>query len=134
MRRTIPLLVSALLRAPARGTAIAVAIEVRDERVAHAFLRVAWYGEAGPRRLATVDSAPLATGRRVRVRLTLEPPPGTVAYRARILGRLVPGATGSARGAIVVRELLLDVRPPEPGPRRTRLTAAPREARSLAIE
>jgi|GEM_PF-1971515 len=87
---------------------VTVELAVIDPEVREAFLRVAYYarGDARSRQLATGDS-PLVTvaagpaGAAVTVRL--DPPPGAVAYRLRLLGRLFGRELRTAAGAIRAR-------------------------------
>lgn len=87
---------------------VTVELAVVDPEVREAFLRVAYYarGDARSRQLAISDS-PLVTvaagpaGAAVTIRL--DPPPGAVAYRLRLLGRLFGRELRTAAGAIRVR-------------------------------
>ena len=76
---------------PPAGTTLVVRLAVGDDAVREAFVRVAYYGSASTRtrQLATADSAPVAARRRALVAISLEPPPGAVAFRVRVLARLV---------------------------------------------
>jgi hypothetical protein len=83
---------------PASGTTLAIRIAVTDSAVREAFVRVAYYAAATARsrQLAISDSAPVANGERALVLLELDPPPGAIAYRVRVLARLRdPGARSS---------------------------------------
>lgn len=116
---------SGLQRLADAGATIAAEIEVRDPLVREAFLRVAYYERASgrPRQLFTEDSAAVAFGERARVEVRLEPPPDAVAYRARVLGRLVGEGERSESGAIAVRDLTVERASSSPEVRRTRLIA-----------
>ena len=46
------------------------------------------------------DGAPVSAGARATVAVTIEPPPGAVAYRVRLLARLTEPAGRSAAGAV----------------------------------
>lgn len=74
---------------PADGVVV-VRLSVDDASVREAFVRVAYYasGRARTRQLAVSDSAPVQAGVRVLVAVPLDPPPGAVAYRVRVLARL----------------------------------------------
>jgi len=103
-------------------------IEVRDDRVSEAFLRVAYYDRATgrPRQIEVVDSTGVRVGHRSIVEVRIGPPPGAIAYRVRILGRLEPGAAASSGGAIAVHDVRIGYATPSPTPaavRRTRLIA-----------
>ena len=106
------------LDGPGRVTLV---LSVDDPDVALAFVRVAYYarGDARSRQLATRDSPFVRVGADRRIVIDLEPPPGAVAYRVRILGRLVAGAAVSRRDAIHVRP---DPAPAERGGRRPSIT------------
>ena len=90
---------------PAPGTSVYVRLAVTDGAVREAFVRVAYYASADKRtrQLATSDSAPVAMGRPVLVGIPFDPPPGAVAYRVRVLARLVEPAARSADDAITAR-------------------------------
>lgn len=93
---------SALLRVPRYGAAVTVGLEVADDTVREAFVRIAWYerAEGRPRQIAIDDSAPATVGPGETAVVTLDPPDGAVAYRIRVLARLRAGGTASARDAI----------------------------------
>ena len=80
-------------------------IAVDDPDVAEAFVRIAYYarGDARSRQLATQDSPFVRVGEDRRIVIDLAPPPGAVAYRLRVLGRLIAGAPYSRGDAIHVR-------------------------------
>jgi hypothetical protein len=84
---------------------LTLALAVDDPDVAEAFVRIAYYAVADrrSRQLATFDSPFVRLGPERRVTLELEPPPGAVAYRVRILGRLVAGMPVSRADAIRAR-------------------------------
>ena len=84
------------------ATRLVLRLAVDDPAVAEAFVRVAWYAraDARSRQLATTDSPYVRVGEDRRIALALDPPPGAVAYRVRVLGRLAPGETVSRRDAI----------------------------------
>jgi hypothetical protein len=89
---------------------IALVLAVDDPDVAEAFVRIAYYAraDARSRQLATRDSPYVRVGEDRRIAVELVPPPGAVAYRIRVLGRLVAGAVLSRVDAIRVR--------PDPAP------------------
>src|SRR4051812_44384537 len=82
-------------------------LAVDDPDVAEAFVRIAYYarGDARSRQLVTRDSPHVRVGQDRRIAVELDPPPGAVAYRVRVLGRLVPGAPLSRADAIRVRDV-----------------------------
>ncbi len=96
-----------LVRLPDPGSSVSAEIAVTDERVREAFLRVAYYerGAGRPRQMDIADSASVQAGASARVTVALDPPLGARWYRVRVLGRLVPGAVVSSRGAIVVGDV-----------------------------
>jgi hypothetical protein len=88
---------------PLDGTgALRLAVAVDDPDVAEAFVRIAYYarGDARSRQLAPQDSPFVRVGEDRRIVIDLAPPPGAVAYRVRVLGRLVAGAARSRNDAI----------------------------------
>ena len=106
---------SALVRVPDERTAFRAMIEVRDPDVREAFVRVAWYERATgrPRQFALTDTRLVGVGETATLVLALEPPPGAVAYRLRVLARLrAPDAISSADAIRVT----LPVRTRRPGP------------------
>ena len=90
--------------------ALAVRLSVADDEVREAFARVAYYASATgrPRQIAVVDSEWLAAGEGRLLFVALEPPPGAVAYRVRILARLRGGAERSRDDAVQARVALID--------------------------
>ena len=90
--------------------ALAVRLSVADDDVREAFARVAYYASATgrPRQIAIADSEAVAPGESRLLFLALDPPPGAVAYRVRVLGRLRAGAERSRDGAIQARVTLID--------------------------
>jgi hypothetical protein len=111
---------SALL--PLAGTArVSLVLAVDDPDVSEAFVRVAYYAraDARTRQLATRDSPFLRVGEDRRIVIELDSPPGAVAYRVRVLGRLVATAVLSRVDAIRVRP---DPAPAERGRQRPSLT------------
>ena len=111
---------SALL--PLAGTdRLTLVLAVDDPEVREAFVRIAYYAraEGRSRQLATQDSPFVRVGLDRRIVIDLVPPPPAVAYRVRVLGRLVEGAVLSRVDAIHVRP---DPLPAERGRRRPSLT------------
>lgn len=91
---------------PLGGTdRVTVVLAVDDPAVSEAFVRVAYYAraDARSRQLATKDSPYVRVGEDRRIVVELDPPPGAVAYRVRVLGRLVADAVLSRVDAIHVR-------------------------------
>jgi len=101
--------------------ALRLVVAVDDPDVAEAFVRIAYYarGDARSRQLMTWDSPFVRVGEDRRIVIDLAPPEGAVAYRVRVLGRLVAGATLSRRDAIHARP---DDTPSERGRPRPSLT------------
>ena len=81
---------SELRALPPPGTTLIVRLTVSDGAVREAFVRIAYYGSAATRtrQLATADSEPVTARGRALVAIALEPPPGAVAFRVRVLARL----------------------------------------------
>ena len=113
--------VESALRPIGDATRLTVELAVTDSDVAEAFVRVAYYARADlrSRQIATIDSPFVRVGPERRVTVELEPPPGAVAYRVRVLGRLVTGAVISRADAIRARWVGGAA---EQGPRRPSLT------------
>jgi hypothetical protein len=100
---------------------VSLVLAVDDPDVSEAFVRVAYYAraDARTRQLATRDSPFVRVGEDRRIVIELDPPPGAVAYRVRVLGRLVATAVLSRVDAIRVRP---DPAPAERGRQRPSLT------------
>ena len=98
------------LRPIPSGRALAVRLSVADDDVREAFARVAYYASATgrPRQIAVVDSEAVAAGESRLLFVSLDPPPGAVAYRVRVLARLRAGADHSRDDAIHARVALID--------------------------
>jgi len=98
------------LRPLPQDRALAVRLSVAGDEVREAFARVAYYASATgrPRQIAVVDSEWLAAGEGRLLFVALEPPPGAVAYRVRILARLRAGAERSREDAVQARVALID--------------------------
>lgn len=84
---------------------VTIRLAVDDPDVAEAFVRVAYYArlDARTRQLETRDSPFVRVGEDRLVTVELAPPARAVAYRVRVLGRLVPRAARSRDDAIRVR-------------------------------
>ena len=94
---------------PAEG-ALAVRLSVSDDDVREAFARIAYYVSATgrPRQIAVADSQAVGAGEGRVLFVPLDPPPGAVAYRVRVLARLHPGAERSSADAIRARVTSID--------------------------
>lgn len=94
---------------PTEG-ALAVRLSVSDADVREAFARIAYYASATgrPRQIAVADSEAVGAGEGRVLFVPLDPPPGAVAYRVRVLARLRPGAERSRDDAIHARVTLID--------------------------
>lgn len=81
---------SALIPVAAERSAFRATVEVRDPEVREAFVRVAWYDSATgrPRQFALTDARFVRAGQTATLEFALDPPPGAVAYRVRVLARL----------------------------------------------
>jgi hypothetical protein len=95
---------SALIPVPEQRTAFRVEVEVSDPEVREAFVRVAWYDRATgrPRQFALTDARYVRAGETATLEIALDPPPGAVAYRLRVLARLGEVDAISAADAIRV--------------------------------
>src|SRR6266851_1041342 len=84
------------------ATEVQLVLAVDDPDVLEAFARIAYYarGDARSRQLSTQDSPFVRVGEDRRIAIDLRPPPGAVAYRVRVLGRLAAAAALSRRDAI----------------------------------
>ena len=98
------------LRALPPEGALAVRLSVSDDEVREAFARIAYYAGAKgrPRQIAVADSEAVGAGEARVLFVPLDPPPGAVAYRVRVLARLRPGAERSRADAIHARVTLID--------------------------
>ena|SRR5688572_7611563 len=90
--------------------AVAVRLSVSDDDVREAFARIAYYASATgrPRQIAVADSEAVGAGEGRVLFVPLDPPPGAVAYRVRVLARLHPGADRSRDDAVRARVTLID--------------------------
>jgi hypothetical protein len=90
--------------------ALAVRLSVSDDGVREAFARIAYYASAKgrPRQIAVADSETVSAGQGRVLFIPLDPPPGAVAYRVRVLARLQPGAERSREDAIHARVTSVD--------------------------
>ncbi len=113
--------VESALRTLPSSARLTIDLAVDDPDIAEAFVRIAYYavGDRRSRQLATIDSPFVRVGPQRRVTVEVEPPAGAVAYRVRILGRLVAGAQVSRANAIRARWVGGAA---EQGPRRPSLT------------
>lgn len=98
------------LRALPPEGALAVRLSVSDDDVREAFARIAYYARATgrPRQIAVADSEAVGAGDGRVLFVPLDPPPGAVAYRVRVLARLRPGAERSRDDAIHARVTSID--------------------------
>lgn len=90
--------------------ALAVRLSVTDRDVREAFARIAYYARATgrPRQIAVADSEAVGAGEGRVLFVPLDPPPGAVAYRVRVLARLQPGAARSRDQAVHARVTSID--------------------------
>ena len=93
---------SALIPVPVERSGFRATIEVSDPEVREAFVRVAWYDRATgrPRQFALTDASFVHSGETTTVEVALDPPPGAVAYRLRVLARLRAPELLSASDAV----------------------------------
>jgi hypothetical protein len=89
---------------PAAG-ALRVSLEVEDAAVREAFVRVAYYDHASgrPRQIAIADAPAVRDGERLVLVVPLDPPPGAIAYRVRVLARLLSADARSLPDAVRAR-------------------------------
>ena len=112
---------------PIAGSAsVALDLGVSDGSVREAFVRIAWYDrdEGRPRQMLVEDAPHVLPGVERRVVVRLEPPDGAVAFRVRVLARVIPGPSSSRAGAVSVARVRVD-RPARLRPALTRLWAEP---------
>jgi hypothetical protein len=90
---------------PAAGTTLVVRLSVDDDEVREAFVRVAYYAQLSgrSRQLETADGPPVEAGAHALALVTLDPPPGAVAFRIRVLARLREPGGRSADDAVRAR-------------------------------
>ena len=95
---------SALIPVPEDHAGLRATLEVSDPLVREAFVRVAWYDRASgrPRQFALTDARFVRAGETATVEVALDPPPGAVAYRLRVLARLRAPEVLSAPDAVRV--------------------------------
>jgi hypothetical protein len=95
---------SALTPVPEERMALRATVEVSDPLIREAFIRVAWYDKATgrPRQFALTDARYVRAGETTTLEVALDPPPGAVAYRLRVLARLHTDDGLSADDAIRV--------------------------------
>jgi hypothetical protein len=95
---------SALIPVPDERTGLRATIDVSDPEIREAFVRVAWYDKATgrPRQFALSDARYVRAGETATLEVALDPPPGAVAYRLRVLARLRSANALSAADAIRV--------------------------------
>jgi len=81
---------SALIPVPDQRIGFRATIEVSDPEIREAFIRVAWYDRATgrPRQFALSDARFVRAKETATLEVALDPPPGAVAYRIRVLARL----------------------------------------------
>jgi len=93
---------SALIPVPEERTGFRATLEVSDPLVREAFVRIAWYDRATgrPRQFALTDARFVRAGETAIVEVALDPPPGAVAYRLRVLARLRAPEAFSAPDAV----------------------------------
>jgi hypothetical protein len=104
---------SALIPVPDQHTGFRARVEVSDPKVREAFIRIAWYDRATgrPRQFALSDARLVRAGETATLEVALDPPPGAVAYRVRVLARLRTPDALSAADAITVTLSAPYVRP-----------------------
>lgn len=95
---------SALIPVPAERTGFEATVDVSDPAIREAFIRIAWYDRATgrPRQFALADARYVRAGEIATFTIALDPPPGAVAYRLRVLARLRMRDAVSAADAIRV--------------------------------
>ena len=95
---------SALIPVPEERMGFRATVDVSDPDVREAFIRVAWYDKATgrPRQFALTDTRFVRAGETATLEIALDPPPGAVAYRLRVLARLRSPDALSAADAIRV--------------------------------
>ena len=93
-----------------RGASVALDLGVDDGTVREAFVRIAWYDrdEGRPRQMLIEDAPLVLPGVERRVAMHLEPPDGAIAFRIRVLARVMPGTPASQDGAVAVSRVRVD--------------------------
>jgi hypothetical protein len=89
---------------PPERSGLRATIEVSDPQIREAFVRIAWYDKmtGRPRQFALTDARDVSSGETATLEVILDPPPGAVAYRVRVLARLREPNAFSAADAIRV--------------------------------
>jgi hypothetical protein len=110
---------SELRAVPSERSTVHATVEVDDPAVREAFIRVAWYASATgrPRQFALADAKLVRAGETATLEVVLDPPPGAVAYRLRVLARLGARDAVSAADAIRVSLAPARARPSYPASR-----------------
>ena len=93
---------------PIEESRLIVRLAVTDATVREAFVRVAYYASpvGRTRQVSIADSAPVVAGAHAMVAVSIDPPAGAVAYRVRVLARLVePGARSTDDAVTAVLRL-----------------------------
>ena len=105
---------SELRPVPEERSSVRATIEVADPAVREAFVRIAWYDRmtGRPRQFALSDARLIIAGETATLEVMLDPPSGAVAYRVRVLARLVAPGAVSTPEAIRVRLSSPVARPP----------------------
>lgn len=105
---------SPLTPIPVLRSALTARLQVDDPEVREAFVRIAWYdrAEGRPRQFALSDARVVHAGESATLEIAVDPPPGAVAYRLRVLARLRDPLARSAGDALRVSFSPLFARPP----------------------
>jgi hypothetical protein len=105
---------SELRTVPDERSSMRATIEVADPAVREAFVRIAWYDRmtGRPRQFELTDARFVVAGETATLEVILDPPPGALAYRVRVLARLVEPRAVSVPEAIRVRLSSPVARPP----------------------
>ncbi len=114
---------SRLIRIGRAGVTVALDLGVSDPAISEGFVRIAWYtrDEGRPRQIATEDAHAVLSGIERRIVVRLEPPDDAVAFRVRVLARVIAGETASRADALTVARVRFDTAD-RPRPALTRLS------------
>lgn len=101
---------SRLLRIGAAGATVALDLGVDHPSVREAFVRIAWYDRdhGRPRQILIEDSAEVHFGVDRRIVLELHPPADAIAFRVRVLARVVDGSPASGADAVTASRTLIE--------------------------
>lgn len=101
---------SQLIRIGRGGASVALDLAVSDPAISEGFVRIAWYTRdvGRPRQILTEDAPAVQSGVERRIVVRLDPPDDAVAFRVRVLARVIAVAAASRKDALTVARVRLD--------------------------